>query len=59
MTNTTDAAMTWTQMMDARTEARLHYLAGDLSSMVDRGEITAEEANETYERTATRWMSER
>lgn len=51
--------MTWTQTMDARTEARLRYVASDLAAMVDRGEITAEEANATYERTAARWMVER
>lgn len=50
--------MTWTQWHDARVEARLRYLASDLADAVERGEMTAEEANAQYERTAARWMHE-
>lgn len=56
MTNT--ETKSWTQWNDERVEARLRYLASDLADQVERGEITADEANATYERTATRWMTE-
>lgn len=50
--------MTWTEWNDARTEAKLRYLMSDLADAVERGELTSEEANAQYERTATRWMHE-
>lgn len=48
----------WTQWNDERTEAKLRDVASDLAAQVDRGEITADEANANYERTAARWMAE-
>jgi len=58
MTNTTADEMSWTAWNLARTEARLRELMSDLCDAVERGDMTAAEANAQYERTATRWMYE-
>lgn len=42
----------------ARTEQLLRELMSDLAYAVQCGEMTSEEANAQYERTASRWMAE-
>jgi hypothetical protein len=48
--------MTWTQRLDARNEQRLRELASDLADRVEAGEMTQEDANALYTRTADRLM---
>jgi hypothetical protein len=50
--------MTWTAWNDARVEARLRELMSDLCDKVESGEMTSEEANALYVRTADRWMGD-
>lgn len=57
-TNNTADAATWYARKLARTEQLLRELMSDLADAVERGEMTSEEANAQYERTAARWMSE-
>lgn len=42
----------------ARTEQKLRELMSDLADQIERGDITPEEANALYVRTADRWMAE-
>lgn len=58
MDNTTNtAAAAWfTARHTGRTEQRLRELASDNADKVEAGEMTAEEANALYVRTADRLM---
>lgn len=62
MTNTTNAATEKAIWFDRaqreRTERRLHELSIDLRHRAESGEISDEEANVEYVRTADRWMAE-
>lgn len=53
-----DETTSWQARMDARTEQKLRELASDLADKVEAGEMTADDANALYSRTATRWMTE-
>lgn len=50
--------ISWQARNDARTEQRLRELASDLADQVERGELTAAEANAWYARVADRWTHE-
>ncbi len=58
MNTTTTNDISWTARQDARTQQKLRELSSDLADSVERGDMTAEEANALYARTADRWMSE-